>query len=77
MAYIESNFFPMKVFVRNEYMYQGKKGHGEFSPAVIVSVRCMPDSNLLFQVLLDNGVLRDKLPPHALLTKPELPETAS
>jgi hypothetical protein len=74
MAYIESNFFPMKVFVRNEYMYQGKKGHGEFSPAVIVSVRCMPDSNLLFQVLLDNGVLRDKLPPHALLTKPELPK---
>jgi hypothetical protein len=74
MAYIESNFFPLKVYVRNEYMYQNQKGHGEFTEGVIVSVRCMPDSNLLFQVLLDNGVLRDKLPPHALLTKPELPK---
>lgn len=55
-------------------MYQNQKGHGEFTEGVIVSVRCMPDSNLLFQVLLDNGVLRDKLPPHALLTKPELPK---
>lgn len=25
MAYIEHNFFPLKVFVRNEYMYQHKK----------------------------------------------------
>ena len=74
MAYIESNFFPLKVYVRNEYMYQNQKGHGEFTEGVIVSVRCMPDSNLLFQVLLDNGVLRDKLPPHALLTKAELPK---
>ena len=31
MAYIEHNFFPLKVFVRNEYMYQFKKRHGEFT----------------------------------------------
>jgi len=42
MAYIEHNFFPLKVFVRNEYLYQNKKGHGEFTEGVIVSVRCMP-----------------------------------
>jgi hypothetical protein len=28
----------------------------------------------LFQVLLNNGVLRDKLPSHAFLTAPELPK---
>jgi hypothetical protein len=28
----------------------------------------------LFQVLLNNGVLRDKLPSHALLTQPEIPK---
>ena len=74
MAYIEHNFFPLKVYVRNEYMYQNQKGHGEFTPAVVLSVRCMPGQAVLFQVLLDNGVVRDKLPCHALLTKPESPE---
>jgi hypothetical protein len=73
MAYIESNFFPLKVFVRNEYMYQNKSGHGEFTEGVIISVRCMPGQAALFQVLLNNGVMRDKLPSHALLTEPQTP----
>ncbi len=34
----------------------------------------MPGQAALFQVLLDNGVLRDKLPSHALLIEPKLPE---
>jgi hypothetical protein len=54
-------------------MYQFKKGYGEFTEGVIISVRCMPGQAALFQVLLDNGVMRDKLPSHALLTEPELP----
>ena len=70
MAYIEHNFFPLKVFVRNEYLYQNTKGHGEFTEGVIMSVRCMPNQAALFQVLFNNGVMRDKLPSHALLTKP-------
>ena len=54
MAYIEHNFFPLKVYVRNEYMYQQKKGHGEFTPGVVVSVRCMPGQAALFQVQIWN-----------------------
>jgi hypothetical protein len=54
-------------------MYQFKKGYGEFTEGVIISVRCMPGQAALFQVLLENGVMRDKLPSHALLTEPELP----
>ena len=34
----------------------------------------MPGQAALFQVLLNNGVMRDKLPSHAFLTKPELPK---
>jgi hypothetical protein len=75
MAYIEGNFPPLKVFLRNEYMYQNKEGQGTFTPAVILSVRCLPGQAALFQVLLENGVVRDKLPSHALLTEPKLPET--
>lgn len=73
MSYIEGNFFPLKVFVRNEYLYQGTKGHGEFSKGIVTSIRCMPGQVVLFQVLLENGVMRDKLPSHALLTSPEIP----
>jgi hypothetical protein len=75
LAHIEHNFFPLKVFVRNEYLYQHTKGQGEFTPGVVISVRCMPGQAALFQVLLDNGVLRDKLPSHALLTESKLPDT--
>jgi hypothetical protein len=57
-----------------EYLYQEKKGLGEFSEGIIISVRCMPGQAALFQVLLNNGVMRDKLPSHAFLTKPELPK---
>lgn len=74
MAYIESNFFPIKLYLRDEYLYQNQKGVGEFTECVVLSVRCMPGQAALFQVLLPNGVVRDKLPSHALLTKPELPD---
>lgn len=73
MAYIEHNFFPLKVFVRNEYMYQFERGKGEFTEGVIISVRCLPGQAALFQVLLNNGVMRDKLPSHALMTIDKLP----
>ena len=36
MSYIEGNFFPLKVFVRNEYLYQNKKGHGELTEGVLI-----------------------------------------
>jgi hypothetical protein len=58
MAYIEHNFFPLKVFVRNEYMYQHTKGLGEFTPGVVISVRCMPGQAALFVVMTDMGNVR-------------------
>lgn len=74
MSYIEGNFFPLKVYVRNEYLYQHEKGKGEFTKAIIVSIRCLPGQAVLFQVLMENGAMRDKLPSHALLLEPKLPE---
>jgi hypothetical protein len=74
MAHIEHNFYPLKVWVRDEYLYQGKKGKGQFTQGIIISIRCMPGQAALFQVLFENGVMRDKLPSHALLTKPEIPD---
>lgn len=73
MSYIEGNFFPLKVYVRNEYLYQFTKGFGEFTEAIIVSIRCLEGQVCLFQVLFNNGVLRDKLPSSAFCLEPIIP----
>ena len=69
MAYIESSFPPVDVWVRAEYLYDMKSHHDEFFLGRIVSVRCLPGQVPLFQVLLENGVMRDKLPCSALIDK--------
>lgn len=74
MALHEVSIPPLKVFVRKEYLYDGQKGHGEFITGVLVSARAMSGQALLFQVLLENGVLRDKLPISALTHKIGVPK---
>lgn len=61
---------PIKVLVRREFLYDLKKGHGEYDLGLLISARSIPGSAMLFQVLLENGVLRDKLPISAILHKP-------
>ena len=67
MPYLDCNTRPIKVLVKKEFLYDEQDHHGEFQLATMVSVKSIPGQALLFQVLLDNGVLRDKLPIHALL----------
>lgn len=78
MSKLKCNLPPLKVWVRKEYLYDGQRGHGELQRAVLIEAKSLPGYATLFQVLLDNGVVRDKLPLHALqheerLTGPELP----
>jgi hypothetical protein len=76
MAYIEGSFPSLRVWVRNEYMYRMAPDRKGLTEGMIVSVRCLPGQVALFQVLLNNGVLRDKLPASALLTSPEMPSVS-
>jgi hypothetical protein len=66
MPFHETSVPPMKVLVRREFMTDHQTGHGEYETGILISVRSIPGSCALFQVLLENGVLRDKLPIHAL-----------
>jgi len=66
MALHEVSTPPIKVLVRREFMLDHQAGHGEYELGVMISVRSIPGNVALFQVLLENGVLRDKLPIHAL-----------
>ena len=61
---------PLKLLLRKEYLYDGKKHAGEYVPCVLVSVKSLVGRALSFQVMCDNGVLRDKLPISAIVTKP-------
>lgn len=65
---------PIKVWVKKEFQYDLEKGFGEFDRGIIVSARSVCGSGMLFQVLMENGVLRDKLPIHAFVTDKNAPE---
>jgi len=73
MAVHEGSIPPQKVWIRSEFLYDGESHHGEFSRGVMISVRCIPGQAALFQVLLENGVLRDKLPISAICHERVLP----
>jgi hypothetical protein len=66
---LDCNVPPMKVLVRQEYLYDMQSHFGEFQEAILVSAKSIQGLALTFQVLLDNGVLRDKLPVSALCWK--------
>jgi hypothetical protein len=66
MALHESSIPPIHCFVRREFLTENPEHVGQYERGVAVSVRAVPGSCALFQVLLENGALRDKLPIHAL-----------
>lgn len=72
MAYLNCNIPPLKILVKKEYLYDFCKGHGELQSGIFVSAKSLPGTATTFQVLLDNGVLRDKLPVDAFVHKEEI-----
>jgi len=78
MSYITGNLPAIKVWVKEEYLYSdyNRENKKDYSLILgtLISVRCLTGQVPLFQVLLENGVLRDKLPSSALLTTNERPE---
>lgn len=56
----------IKLFVRNEFLFNQEKGHGEFTEGILVSARSVKNKAMTFTVLLENGVLFTGLPLHAL-----------
>jgi hypothetical protein len=73
MATLNHNVPPLKVLVRSEYLYDGEKGHGEYRDAILLTCKCIKGMAITFQVLLDDGSARDKLPCSAICFKPHEP----
>jgi len=66
MSYIIGNLPPIKCFVRKEYLYNFEHGHGQYEPAIWVSIKALRGQVFRIESLLPNyGALYDKLPIHA------------
>ena len=66
MSYIVASLPPLKCFVRREFLYNFEKGHGEYEPAIWVSIKALRGQVFRIESLLPNyGALYDKLPIHA------------
>ena len=62
MSFLVANLPLQPVWVRSEYLYNFKRGHGEFVKGYWVSVKAQKHRALLFETLLEDGSLYDKLP---------------
>jgi len=65
----ETSIPPLKCLVRREFLTGNPDHAGQYESGIAVSVRSITGSCALFQVLLENGALRDKLPIHAIHAK--------
>lgn len=70
MAFLVSSLPPVQCFVRQEYLYDFQKGHGELEPAVWISLKAIKGQAFRIESLLPNyGALYDKLPLSAYVWK--------
>jgi hypothetical protein len=74
MSYIVASLPPLKCFVRREFLYNFQKGHGEYEPAIWVSIKALRGQVFRIESLLPNyGALYDKLPIHAYVWHTDSP----
>ena len=73
MAYLNHNIPPFTCFIRNEYLYNHKKGFGEFTVADVHTVASIEHRVPLFEALLENGVNWTRRPLHAFCWKKDAP----
>jgi len=74
MTQLICNLPSLKVYVRNEYLYDHEKGHGEFTEGHWVSAKSLPGRAFYFETFLPKyGALYDKLPISAFVLEPKTP----
>ena len=74
MAYLNHNIPPFSAYIRNEYLYNHTKGHGEFTFCDVHCVASLERRALLFEVLMPNGVNWTRRPIHSFVWKKDAPQ---
>ena len=73
MSYLNHSIPTICCLIRNEYLYNHTKGHGEFTPCDIHSVTSLQKRVPLFEAFLENGVNWTRRPIHAFCWKEDAP----
>jgi len=73
MAYLNHNLPTFTCYIRNEFLYNHKKGHGEVTLCDIHSVASLENHVPLFEAFLENGVNWTRRPIHAFCWKSDAP----
>ena len=71
MTYLNHNLPFWSCYIRNEYLYNHTKGHGDVTPCEVHSVASIVDRVPLFEAFLDNGVNWTRRPLSAFCWKPD------
>jgi len=71
MAYLNHNLPFWNCYIRDEYLYNHTKGHGNVTPCEVHSVASLVDRVPLFEAFLDNGVNWTRRPLSAFCWKPD------
>jgi hypothetical protein len=70
MAHIVANLPLIKCFVRKEFLYDFKSGHGEYEPCIWISIKSLRSQAFRIESYLPRyGALYDKLPLHAFVSR--------
>jgi hypothetical protein len=56
--------------LRKDHLYQESAHKNEYEKVIVFSAQSSPDKALFFNVLLDNGTLRSRVPIHKICKKP-------
>ena len=73
MAFLNHNIPSMTCYIRNEYLFNHKEGHGEFTACDVHSVASMEKRVPLFEAFLENGVNWTRRPISAFCWKQDAP----
>jgi hypothetical protein len=73
MAYLNHNIPVITCYIRNEFLYNHKKGFKEYTPCDVHSVASMEKRVPLFEAFLENGVNWTRRPIHAFCWKKDAP----
>jgi len=70
VSFLVSNLPPVNCFVRREYLYDFKSGHGELEPCIWISLKSIRGQAFRIEVYLPRyGALYDKLPLDAFVSR--------
>lgn len=73
MAFLNHNIPTITCYIRNEYLFNHKKGYKEFTPCDVHSVASIEKRVPLFEAFLENGVNWTRRPITAFCWKKEAP----